>query len=125
VHTQTPTHGLNDNNSDISDSMDHHHDGINGTTDHHLYPLLTTDGDAKTKRRLGVVVHAYVDPIYDRSSFHIVGTPDVVTEVVVDLVRIAITDLSSLLSSSSAAAERIVPSSSSHPTINNDNVEIG
>lgn len=45
---------------------------------------------------VGVLVHAYVDPAYNRSSFHLAGTAELVARVATDMAVTAVTDLRTL-----------------------------
>jgi Formiminotransferase domain, N-terminal subdomain len=73
--------------------------------------ILCNNNNNNIKNENVVVVHAYVDPIYDRTSFHLAGTPTGVGIAVTDLATNAISEL--MLVSSQQQQQK----STQHPTI--------
>lgn len=65
----------------------------------------------------GAVVHAFADGPYDRSSFHIAGSPSLVSDVVSTLATDAVSSLSAIRQESLAQDDSTGGNGTPHPTV--------
>jgi glutamate formiminotransferase len=54
------------------------------------------EDDESERYDLGVLVHVYTDPVYNRTSFHLAGTAEIILDVAIDLIQQSVIELRKL-----------------------------
>ena len=62
---------------------------------------------------LGILVHAFTDKVYNRTSLHLAGTPEIILDVAKDLIQLTIVELRNLVDTNG----ELINSSTQHPHV--------
>lgn len=69
--------------------------------------------DKDDRYDLGVLVHAYTDKVYNRTSLHLAGTPEIILDVARDLIQHVVVELRELVNTHGS----LINSSTEHPHV--------
>ena len=73
----------------------------------------TIEDNMKERNDLGVLVHAFTDKVYNRTSLHLAGTPEIVLDVAIELIKHVVVELRKLDDTNKS----LMNSSTAHPHV--------